>query len=38
MLNDIKKAARNITFDDIIGGASLFVALCVGLFWAGVML
>ena len=36
MIDIIKRAARNMTFDDVVGGACLFAALFIGLFWVGV--
>lgn len=36
MIDILKRAARNLTFDDVVGGVSIFAALFIGLFWVGI--
>ena len=35
-LKELIAIAKTITWDDIIGGTALFIALFIGLFWVGV--
>lgn len=35
-LKELIAIAKTITWDDILGGTALFIALCIGLFWVGV--